>query len=68
MLQNICVCFQVVGFFPSGRQHLLYMCYTADVSEDLFLMAVEHYTLYPTEQHCWEREQYKYASKKCFKC
>lgn len=39
------------------------MCYTADAGEDLFLMAVEHYTLNPTEQHCWEQEQYKYASK-----
>lgn len=39
------------------------MCYTADIGEDLFLMAVEHYTPKPTEKHCWEQEQYKYASK-----
>lgn len=39
------------------------MCYTADSGEDLFLTPVEHYTLNPIEQHCWEQEQYKYVSK-----
>lgn len=39
------------------------MCYTADSGEDLLLIAVEHYTLNPIEQHCWEQEQYKLASK-----